>query len=106
TAMRVAAGAVARKILGPAITIKAGLVVMGEKEIDRARLDWDEVNNNPFFCPDAQAAEEFATYLEGIRKSGSSVGGVIEVVASGVPAGLGAPIYGKLDQDLASAMMS
>lgn len=104
--MRVAAGAVARKILGPAITIKAGLVVMGEKEIDRARLDWDEVNNNPFFCPDAQAAEEFATYLEGIRKSGSSVGGVIEVVASGVPAGLGAPIYGKLDQDLASAMMS
>ncbi|MEP2543756.1 MAG: chorismate synthase, partial [Alphaproteobacteria bacterium] len=64
------------------------------------------VNNNPFFCPDAQAAEEFATYLEGIRKAGSSVGGVIEVVASGVPAGLGAPIYGKLDQDLASAMMS
>lgn len=106
TAMRVAAGAVARKILGPGITIKAGLVIMGEKEIDRARLDWDEVNNNPFFCPDAQAAEEFATYLEGIRKSGSSVGGVIEVVASGVPAGLGAPIYGKLDQDLASAMMS
>ena len=106
TAMRVAAGAVARKILGPGITIKAGLVVMGEKEIDRARLDWDEVNNNPFFCPDAQAAEEFATYLEGIRKAGSSVGGVIEVVASGVPAGLGAPIYGKLDQDLASAMMS
>lgn len=106
TAMRVAAGAVARKILGPGITIKAGLVVMGEKEIDRARLDWDEVNNNPFFCPDAQAAEEFAAYLEGIRKAGSSVGGVIEVVASGVPAGLGAPIYGKLDQDLASAMMS
>ncbi len=106
TAMRVAAGAVARKILGPGITIKAGLVVMGEKEIDRARLDWNEVNNNPFFCPDAQAAEEFATYLEGIRKAGSSVGGVIEVVASGVPAGLGAPIYGKLDQDLASAMMS
>ncbi len=106
TAMRVAAGAVARKILGPGITIKAGLVVMGEKEIDRARLNWDEVNNNPFFCPDAQAAEEFATYLEGIRKSGSSVGGVIEVVASGVPAGLGAPISGKLDQDLASAMMS
>lgn len=106
TAMRVAAGAVARKILGPGIVIKAGLVVMGEKEIDRERLDWDEVNNNPFFCPDAQAAEEFATYLEGIRKAGSSVGGVIEVVASGVPAGLGAPIYGKLDQDLASAMMS
>ncbi|MEQ9361093.1 MAG: chorismate synthase, partial [Rhodospirillales bacterium] len=106
TAMRVAAGAVARKILGPGIVIKAGLVVMGEKEIDRARLDWNEVNNNPFFCPDAQAAEEFATYLEGIRKAGSSVGGVIEVVASGVPAGLGAPVYGKLDQDLASAMMS
>lgn len=106
TAMRVAAGAVARKILGPGITIKAGLVVMGEKEIDRDRLDWSEVDNNPFFCPDSQAAEEFATYLEGIRKTGSSVGGVIEVVASGVPAGLGAPVYGKLDQDLASAMMS
>ncbi|MEK9670903.1 MAG: chorismate synthase [Rhodospirillaceae bacterium] len=106
TAMRVAAGAVARKILGPGITVKGGLVIMGEKEIDRARLDWDEVDNNPFFCPDAKAAEEFADYLEGIRKAGSSVGGVIEVVASGVPAGLGAPIYGKLDQDLSSAMMS
>ena len=106
TAMRVAAGGVARKVLGPGITIKGGLVVMGEKEIDRDRLDWAEVDNNPFFCPDAKAAEEFADYLEGIRKAGSSVGGVIEVVASGVPAGLGAPVYGKLDQDLASAMMS
>ncbi|MAO55063.1 MAG: chorismate synthase [Rhodospirillaceae bacterium] len=106
TAMRVAAGAVARKVLGPGVTIKAGLVIMGEKEIDRSRLDWDEVNNNPFFCPDATAAQEFADYLDGIRKSGSSVGGVVEVVASGVPAGLGAPVYGKLDQDLASAMMS
>ena len=106
TAMRVAAGAVARKVLGPGITIKAGLVAMGEKEIDRSHLDWAEVDNNPFFCPDAQAALEFADYLDGIRKSGSSVGGVIEVVASGVPAGWGAPIYGKLDQDLASAMMS
>ena len=106
TAMRVAAGAVARKVLGPGVTIKAGLVIMGEMEIDRSRLDWDEVNNNPFFCPDATAAQEFADYLDGIRKSGSSVGGVVEVVASGVPAGLGAPVYGKLDQDLASAMMS
>ncbi|PIW26155.1 MAG: chorismate synthase [Rhodospirillales bacterium CG15_BIG_FIL_POST_REV_8_21_14_020_66_15] len=106
TAMRVAAGAVARKILGPGVTIRGALISMGTKEIDRARWDWAEVDNNPFFCPDAQAAREFADYLEGIRKAGSSVGGVIEVVASGVPAGLGAPVYGKLDADLASAMMS
>jgi len=106
TAMRVAAGAVARKVLGAGVTIRAALVSMGTKEIDRARWDWAEVGNNPFFCPDAKAAEEFASYLDGIRKAGSSVGGVIEVVASGVPAGLGAPVYGKLDQDLASAMMS
>ena len=106
TAMRVAAGAVARKILGPSVVIKAGLVVMGEKEVDRSRLDWDEVDNNPFFCPDAGMVDEFADYLDGIRKEGSSVGAVIEVIASGVPAGLGEPVYGKLDQDLASAMMS
>ena len=106
TAMRVAAGAVARKVLGAGVTIRAALVSMGTKEIDRARWDWSEVDNNPFFCPDATAAEEFAVYLDGIRKAGSSVGGVVEVVASGVPAGLGAPVYGKLDQDLASAMMS
>jgi chorismate synthase len=105
TAMRVAAGAIARKILG-SITITAYMVQMGEKKIDRARFDLNEIGNNPFWCPDAQAAAEWADYLDTIRKSGSSVGGVIEVVASGVPVGLGAPIYKKLDADLASAMMS
>src|ERR1700761_20302 len=79
---------------------------MGTQVIDRANWSWDEVNNNPFFCPDAKAAVAMEAYLEGIRKSGSSVGAVIEVVAEGIPAGLGAPIYAKLDNELASAMMS
>lgn len=106
TAMRVAAGAVARKVLGDDIVIKAGLVQMGEIGIDADIRDWDAVNENPFFAPDAGTAEKFADYLDGIRKAGSSVGAVIEVVASGVPVGWGAPVYGKLDSDLASAMMS
>ena len=105
TASRVAAGAVARLVI-PAVTIRAALVQIGPHKIDRARWDWNEVGNNPFWSPDAQAAERFASYLDGIRKSGSSAGAVIEVVADGVPPGWGAPIYGKLDQDLASAMMS
>jgi chorismate synthase len=78
---------------------------MGEIAIDRARLDWAEVEKNPFFCPDAKAAAEMEGYLDGIRKDGSSIGAVIEVVAEGVPAGWGAPLYGKLDADLASALM-
>lgn len=106
TAMRVAAGAVARKVLGDDVVIKAGLVQMGEIGIDADVRDWDAVNENPFFAPDAGTAEKFADYLDGIRKAGSSVGAVIEVVASGVPVGWGAPVYGKLDSDLASAMMS
>ncbi|MCA0401772.1 MAG: chorismate synthase [Proteobacteria bacterium] len=105
TAMRVAAGAIARKVI-PFMRIRGALVQMGPHKIDRANWDWEEVNNNPFFCPDAKAATFFADYLDQIRKSGSSIGAVIEVVAEGVPAGLGAPIYGKLDADLASAMMS
>src|SRR3954468_6782526 len=104
TAMRVAAGAIARKIV-PGMTVRAALIQMGEHKIDRARWDWDEVERNPFFCPDAKAAKLFEPYLDGIRKSGSSVGAVIEVIAEGVPAGLGAPVYGKLDSDLAAAMM-
>ena len=104
TAMRVAAGAIARKIV-PGMTVRAALIQMGPETIDRARWDWDEVDRNPFFCPDAQKAKFFETYLDGIRKNGSSVGAVIEVVAEGVPAGLGAPVYGKLDGDLAAAMM-
>jgi chorismate synthase len=78
---------------------------MGEQRIDRARLNWDEVERNPFFCPDAEQAKLFEPYLDDIRKRGSSVGAVIEIVAEGVPAGLGAPIYGKLDGDLAAALM-
>lgn len=105
TAMRVAAGAIARKIL-PGVTIRGGMVQMGSRKIDRARLDWNEVNNNDLFCPDAEAAKLWAEDLNAIRKAGSSIGGIIEIVADGVPAGLGAPIYGKLDQDIASAMMS
>jgi chorismate synthase len=104
TAMRVAAGAIARKIV-PGMTVRAALIQMGEHKIDRSRWDWDEVERNPFFCPDAQAGKMFESYLDGIRKSGSSVGAVIEVIAEGVPAGLGAPVYGKLDSDLAAAMM-
>jgi chorismate synthase len=105
TASRVAAGAVARKVL-PGITIRGALVQMGPHKIDRKNWDWSEVDNNPFFCPDATAAKMWETYLDGIRKSGSSIGAVIEVTASGVPAGWGAPIYGKMDSELASAMMS
>src|SRR5918911_1993512 len=105
TAMRVAAGAIARKVL-PDVKVRGALVQMGPHKIDRAKWDWDEIDNNPFFCPDKDKAAFFETYLDGIRKSGSSIGAVIEVVADGVPAGLGAPIYGKLDQDIASAMMS
>ncbi|MEM8796821.1 MAG: chorismate synthase [Pseudomonadota bacterium] len=105
TAARVAAGAIARKVISN-VTIRGALVQMGPHKVDRSRWSWDEVHNNPFFAPDAEAASFFADYLDGIRKNGSSVGAVIEVVAEGVPAGLGAPIYGKLDQDLASAMMS
>jgi chorismate synthase len=104
TAMRVAAGAIARKIV-PGMTVRAALIQMGGHKIDRARWNWDEVERNPFFCPDAEQAKFFEGYLDDIRKRGSSVGAVIEVVADGVPAGLGAPIYGKLDGDLAAALM-
>jgi chorismate synthase len=105
TAMRVAAGAIARKIV-PGMTIRGALVQMGPHKIDRGKWDWDEIARNPFFCPDKDKAAFFETYLDGIRKSGSSIGAVVEVVADGVPAGLGAPIYAKLDGDLAAALMS
>jgi chorismate synthase len=104
TAMRVAAGAIARKIV-PGMSVRAALVQMGAHQIDRANWDWDAVDRNPFFCPDAKRAAFYADYLDGVRKAGSSVGAVIEVVAEGVPAGLGAPVYGKLDGDLAAALM-
>jgi chorismate synthase len=105
TAMRVAAGGVARKIL-PGVTIRGALVQMGPHKIDRANWDWAEVDRNAFFCPDARAAARWEEYLDGVRKAGSSCGAVIELVAEGVPAGWGAPIYGKLDAELASALMS
>jgi chorismate synthase len=104
TAARVAAGAIARKVV-PGLSVRAALVQMGNQKIDRSRWDWNEVGNNPFFCPDARQAKAFEDYLDSVRKSGSSVGAVIEVVAEGVPTGLGAPIYRKLDADLAGAPM-
>jgi len=106
TAMRVAAGAIARKILGETISIQAALTRMGEKVISTKNWDWNEVSKNPFFSPDSHSVPEFETYLNNIRKSGSSVGAEVLVVAKGIPAGWGAPIYGKLDADLAHAMMS
>jgi len=109
TASRVAAGGLARAVLGellPGLEITGYMVRMGNIAIDRARFDWSEIPRNPFWAPDAQAAREWADYLDDLRKSGSSVGAMIEVVAKGVPPGLGAPVYGKLDTDLAAAMMS
>ncbi|MGE0566168.1 MAG: chorismate synthase [Pseudolabrys sp.] len=104
TAARVAAGAIARKVV-PGLIVRGALVQMGPHKIDRSRWDWDEVARNPFFCPDAEQAKFFEGYLDGVRKTGSSIGAVIEIVAEGVPPGLGAPVYGKLDADLASALM-
>lgn len=107
TAARVAAGAIARRVV-PGMVVRGALVSMGEKQIDRANWNWNFVDDaeNPFFTPDAASVPVFADYLDGIRKAGSSVGAVIEIVAEGVPAGLGAPIYAKLDQDIASGLMS
>ncbi|HEV7254836.1 MAG TPA: chorismate synthase [Mesorhizobium sp.] len=107
TAARVAAGALARRVI-PGVTVRGALVAMGEKEIDRARWDWGFVDHpeNPFFTPDPGSVPIFADYLDGVRKNGSSVGALIEVVAEGVPAGWGAPVYGKLDADLAANLMS
>ncbi len=106
TAMRVAAGAVARKVLGETVTIRGALIQMGALTIDRTQWDWAQVHANPLFCPDAAAAAAWQTHLAELRKQGSSVGAVIEIVAEGVPPGLGAPIYAKLDADLAQALMS
>jgi chorismate synthase len=105
TAMRVAAGAIARKVV-PGLRVRGALVQMGPHKIDRDNWDWDEIERNPFFTPDADAAQRFAEYLDHVRKSGSSIGAVLEIVAEGVPEGLGAPIYGKLDAEIASALMS
>jgi chorismate synthase len=106
TASRVAAGAVARKVLGPGILIRGALVQIGPHAIDREVWDWEVTRDNPFWCPDPAMAVRWADYLDGVRKGGSSAGAVIEVVARGVPAGLGEPVYDKLDGDLARAMMT
>ena len=109
TAARVAAGGVARAalaVIAPELRITGYMVGMGEKDIDRSRFDWDEIERNPFWVPDADAAGEWAGYLDGLRKSGSSVGAMIELTVRGCPRGIGAPVYGKLDTDLAAAMMS
>lgn len=130
TAMRVAAGAIARKVLahnlpplpnpppaggreeaavaaeGGGVSIKAAVIQIGDQTINRDNWDWDEIENNPFWCPDAQSSADWAGYLDSIRKAGSSAGALIEVHASGIPAGLGAPVYDKLDADLAKALMS
>jgi chorismate synthase len=104
TAARVAAGAIARKVV-PGLTVRAALIQMGPHRVDRARWDWDQIGENPFFCPDAALVPVLEGFLDEVRKRGSSVGAVIEVVAEGVPPGLGAPVYGKLDSDIAAALM-
>src|SRR5262244_3422778 len=96
TAARVAAGAVARRVLGDGVHVRAALVQIGKIAIDRARWDWNEVENNPFWSPDANAAKLWEQLLDDTRKDGNSVGAIIEVEATGVPAGWGAPVYGKL----------
>jgi chorismate synthase len=106
TAMRVAAGAIARKVLGEGVTIRGALVAIGGDAIDRANWNWAATEENAFFCPDRAAAARWEEKLAAARKSGSSLGAVIEVVAEGVPVGLGAPIYGKLDAEIAGALMS
>ncbi|MEZ6133580.1 MAG: chorismate synthase [Pirellulaceae bacterium] len=105
TAARVAAGALARKVV-PGLKVRAAMIQMGSSRIDRSRWDWQAISNNSFFCPDPVTAEHWAEYLETIRLDQNSVGAVIEVVAEGVPAGLGAPIYAKLDADIAAGLMS
>ena len=106
TAARVAAGGVARLVLGGGIAIRGAVIQIGPHKIDRARFDWDETQNNPFWCPDAKTVAVWEEYLEGVRKAGSSTGAIVEVEATGVPAGWGAPIYGKVDAELAGALMS
>jgi len=106
TAMRVAAGAIARKILGPGVVIRGAMVAMGPHAVAPARWDWAEVDQNPFFCPDAIAASAWEGILDIIRKDGSSIGATLQIEAAGVPPGLGAPLYGKLDADIAAALMS
>ena len=105
TAMRVAAGAIARKVLGSGVVVRGALIQVGPHAIERARWDWEQVRQNPFWSPDAAMVGVWENFLDGVRKAGSSTGAIVEIVAHGVPAGWGAPVYGKLDGDLAAAMM-
>ena len=105
TAMRVAAGAVARKVLGDAVSIRGAVIQIGDHPIDRARWDWAAREDNPFWCPDAKTAAKWETLLDRVRKAKSSIGAVVEVVASGVPGGLGEPLFDKLDAEIAHALM-
>ena len=105
TAARVAAGAVARRVI-PGVSIRAAVVQIGPHAIDRSRFDWDQRTENPFWAPDAGIVAVWESHLEQVRKAGSSTGAIIEVEAIGVPAGWGAPLYGKLDAELAAALMS
>lgn len=105
TAMRVAAGAIARKII-PGIVIRGAVIQLGPHKIDRNRFDWAETEKNPFWCPDAAMVSVWENFLDETRKAGSSAGAIVEVVASNVPVGLGEPVYGKLDAEIAAAMMS
>src|SRR6201985_3970076 len=102
----IAAGAIARKILGDGVKVRGAVVQLGTQKIDRASWDWDATGDNPLWCPDRQAAQGWEGYLDDIRKRGSSCGAIIEVVASGIPVGLGDPVYDKLDADLAKGLMS
>ena len=110
TAIRVAAGAIAdmflQRVLGRDYKVRGAVVQIGPHAINRDNIDWDERHNNPFFCPNAAMAEQWEAYLDGVRKAGSSAGAILEITADGIPVGLGQPIYGKLDSELAAAMMS
>jgi chorismate synthase len=106
TACRVAAGAIARKILGKNIIVRGALVQLGALKIDRNNWDWNEINNNHFWCPDASVVKKWENYLDDVRKSGSSIGAIIEIIASGVPVGFGNPVYDKIDADIAKGLMS
>lgn len=106
TANRVAAGAIARKVLGQSVNIQGAMIQMGTIKVNRDNWDWSEINNNDFWCPDPKQVTKWADYLKDIRKSGSSIGAIIEIRASGVPVGYGSPVYDKIDADIAKALMS
>ncbi|MEE2745811.1 MAG: chorismate synthase [Pseudomonadota bacterium] len=106
TANRVAAGAIARKILGTTVNIQGAIIQIGDKKIDKQNWDWSEVSKNDFWCPDPKMTSIWSNYLDDVRKSGSSIGAVVEIRVSGIPIGYGSPVYDKIDADIAKALMS